>query len=211
MLNYFKKIIDYLSFDFSAYSYIIVLALVIAFFVISIVEVLKTAISKKSCIVGYYGFYLFVNFLLVSYFSFEDYLRKNSLFLTFKNVYAFLTAILLLSTLFLLIVYAISSNKKVNALNLVAVKGENLDNEIVNKKVLTQSGELFTGYLDVNYVKSLVNKLKEKPLSDEDYLAVEDFEVYLLNFVSRQPNDNERKVLSEYLSMLIKKLAKYEV
>ena len=68
---------------------------------------------------------------------------------------------------------------------------------------------VYSGYIDVSYVKSLIDKLKQSPLEYEDEKEIEDFEIYLLNFVNRQPSGYERKCLSEYMGSLIKKLAKY--
>ena len=71
------------------------------------------------------------------------------------------------------------------------------------------SDDVISGYLDVTHVKNLIEQLKSKELSENDYGQIEDLELYLLNFVSRQPNQSERAVLSEKLSMLIKKIALY--
>ena len=69
----------------------------------------------------------------------------------------------------------------------------------------------FSGYLNVEYVKQLINSLKEKPISQIDLSTLTQFEIYLMNFCIRQPNNTERQKLSEYLSFLIKKLAEYKI
>lgn len=69
--------------------------------------------------------------------------------------------------------------------------------------------QVFSGYVDVGYVKSLILNLKTNDLSETDKCELEDFEVYLLNFVNRQPNSNERQELSKRLNCLIKTISKY--
>lgn len=69
----------------------------------------------------------------------------------------------------------------------------------------------FSGYLNVEYLRELVAQLKKCDLSEEELSEIEDFEVYLLNFVTRQPNSEERLKLSNYIGLLFKKLAKYNV
>lgn len=67
----------------------------------------------------------------------------------------------------------------------------------------------FDGYLNVPYLRSLISILKEKNLTETDCEELENFEVYLMNFASRQPYPFERQKLSGYLSDFIKKLARY--
>ena len=69
--------------------------------------------------------------------------------------------------------------------------------------------ENLDGYLDVSYLKSLINLLKDKNLTESDKKEIEDLEVYLMNFASRQPYNSERLELSGYLSDFMKKLARY--
>ena len=68
----------------------------------------------------------------------------------------------------------------------------------------------FNGWINVENLKSIIKELKLKKLDGNDLMELEDFEVYLLNFVSRQPNAYERKVLSTRINSLIKKIARYE-
>lgn len=210
MLNYLKIVVNYLSFDFSAYSYLIVVALVSAFIIISLVEVFRVFFSKSKINVCYYVFYSFINVILVCYFTFEDFLGEKLLFVSTKNVYSFLTANLLLSTLILFLTYAVTNKKKLVKEPIVLEKVK-IENEMPLPEKTQNCSDVFKGYINVSYLKSLLEKLKQKQLSDSDYREIEDFEVYILNFVSRQPNGEERKVLSERLSTLIKKMAKYEV
>lgn len=70
---------------------------------------------------------------------------------------------------------------------------------------------VYSGYIDVVYLKGLIDKIKEKELEYDDEREVEELEIYLLNFVNRQPNAYERKKLSSFIEGFIKKLAKYNV
>ena len=69
--------------------------------------------------------------------------------------------------------------------------------------------QVFSGYVDVKYIKSLIENLKTNDLSEQDDKEIEELEVYLLNFVNRQPNDSERQELSKRLNALIKTLSNY--
>ena len=80
----------------------------------------------------------------------------------------------------------------------------------VEKITLVEEGpKAFSGYVDIAYVKGLINSLKKHNLEENDSLELEELEVYLLNFANRQPNSLERLELSKKLGSLIKKLAKY--
>ena len=68
---------------------------------------------------------------------------------------------------------------------------------------------LFSGYLNVKYVRYLIDKLKNCDISVSERKEAEDFEVYLMNFAYRQPTETEREELSPKLNALIKTLAKY--
>ena len=85
--------------------------------------------------------------------------------------------------------------------------------EVVKIKCLspTAYGDGYDGFLDVAYLKSLLSLLNEKNLSKEDREELDEFQVYLMNFASRQPYRSERIKLNNYLSNFIKKLARYDV
>ena len=76
-------------------------------------------------------------------------------------------------------------------------------------KMTEECPQVFSGYVDVGYIKTLINNLKSNDLTETDRIELEEFEVYLLNFVNRQPTNAERQDLSSKLGGLIKKLAKY--
>ena len=66
-------------------------------------------------------------------------------------------------------------------------------------------------FIDVSYIKELINSLKDKPLTIKESEELEELEVFLLNFCYRQPNKNEKEKLSLHLSSLMKKLAYYKI
>ena len=88
--------------------------------------------------------------------------------------------------------------------------GESIKNAVEKIKLKEEEPILFNGFIDVAYIKSLLQSLNEKNLEEKDRLEVEELEVYLLNFVNRQPNGLEKEILSKHLGGLIKKLAKYQ-
>ena len=105
-------------------------------------------------------------------------------------------------------------SKKSKMLNLVNTEILPLDSKPKSVEIISCIEEpttVYNGYVDVKYLKSLIEDLKRKELEDVDEKKIEEFEVYLLNFVNRQPNSIERTKLGEYIGDLIKKLAKYQV
>ncbi len=66
-------------------------------------------------------------------------------------------------------------------------------------------------FIDVQYIKELIDALKDKPLTLKECEEIEELEVFLLNFCYRQPNAVEKEKLSLYLSSLMKKLAYYKI
>ena len=69
---------------------------------------------------------------------------------------------------------------------------------------------LYTGYLDTSHVKSLIDAVKQRNLSLDDEKFIENTELNLLNFATRQPTPDERIVLSEQIGSLVKLIAKYQ-
>ena len=93
-----------------------------------------------------------------------------------------------------------------------AVKGkvkESVETPATNTYGAFGADGLFSGYLNVKYVKYLIDKLKNYDISVSERKEAEDFEVYLMNFACRQPTETEREELSPKLNALIKTLAKY--
>lgn len=99
-----------------------------------------------------------------------------------------------------------NSEVKIDSLNY----GLSIKNAVEKLKLTEEEPMVFSGFIDLSYVKSLIESLNKKDLEEKDRLEVEELEVYLLNFVNRQPSELEREVLSKHLGGLIKKLAKYQ-
>lgn len=210
MQEYFKVVLDFLAYDFSEFAYIIVLGLTFTLLFIALLEVLSLFIFKSVRDLTYYVCYLIVNFVLSSYFTVNDYIKQKIVFNSAYKIYVFLTALLFISMLLYMLVRLVNKNaiKKQKVKPLVATTEEKPKQSNYIKYVLNEKP--FEGYLNVNYVKQLINELKLSELTENEYKQLEEFELFLLNFVSRQPLKGERKELSEYMSMLIKKLAKYK-
>ena len=102
-----------------------------------------------------------------------------------------------------------SQTKKVEISEIKNDYGLSVKRAVEHIKTAEETPQVFSGYVDVGYIKSLINTLKGNDLTESDLLELEDLEVYLLNFVNRQPSNAERQELSAKLGGLIKKLAKY--
>lgn len=209
MLNYIKLTLDFLCYDFDKYAWLISVSVLAVEVLLFIVTLIVFAVKKKSSDASYFLCLSFALIIISLYFSLEDYRLEKTLFKTFKNVYVYAIVFTLLTVIFYMIIKGISVKKQV----------KNTDREIGLEKLeeLPPSNavkyfnkqEVLSGYIDVGYIKSLILELKQKGLTDEDYNKIEELEIYLLRFISRQPNGEERVILSEYLSMLIKKLSLY--
>ncbi len=93
----------------------------------------------------------------------------------------------------------------------VSIPREDVKKSVEVLSCIEEPVSVYGGYIDVKYLKGLIDKIKERELSFDDEREIDELEVYLLNFVNRQPNAYERKKLSEFVESLIKKLAKYNV
>ena len=195
------------------YAHVLTLIIAISYLLVFLIELILRALKKINGDTVYFLCYTFLSAILSAYFSVEDFFNQKLLFETPKFIYLFMTALLSLSIIFYVILRKISEKKP--------IKNSLKKEEVISKKPtlepITTVYEPATnkdisntsGYLDVSYVKSLINELKRKNLSEKDYAEVEDFELYLLNFISRQPLNSERFILNEKISMLIKKIAYY--
>ena len=121
--------------------------------------------------------------------------------------------LLLVSNIVLFICFfRLKRNKKKRAHENTDIKSDyGLSVKRAVERVITaeETPQVFSGYVDVGYIKTLISSLKDKGLTQAESREIEDLEVYLLNFVNRQPNSNERQELSARLNGLIKTLSKY--
>lgn len=210
-----KPVIDLISFDFGYIAHIIAISLTLSMLVVFLLEVIICLLSKKQRDTVYYLCYTLLSLVVTLYFAVEDYFGEKLLFETPKSVYACMTVLISLSIIFYTVIRSLSNIKTYKKRE---EKPSNFSEPSSEIKVSTITPKPYSyvsqasvtgGYLDVSHVKSLIASLKEKPLPDSDYREIEDLELYLMNFISRQPSDSERVVLSEKLSMLIKKIALY--
>ncbi len=217
MLNYFKPIINAFLYDFSKVAYLGVIIVTLSSLVVFLLEVILSIISKKKKDSVYYLCYTLLSLVVTLYFAVEDYFGEKLLFETPKSVYVFMTVLLSVSIIFYTVIRYLSNCKRDKKEDSKVINYfDNQTKPDIEVKVIKpktyeyfSSGSISCGYLDVLHLKSLINDLKLKNLSNADYCEIEDLELYLMNFVSRQPNDSERAVLSEKLSMLVKKIALY--
>lgn len=209
MLEVFQKTIDFLDSDLSLYAPYIVASLIVSFIAIFIIEAVLTTVKTAEYSTVYYLGYLIFNLVATTYFSVEDLLGLSVIFKTTKSIYAFITLLSLLSIILFIVVKTLNLKWKIKSVK--PQKNLEKKEELIPSRVVEyfNSGEPFSGYLDVNYTKSLIANLKTKNLTEDDFQKIEDLELYLLRFTSRQPTKNERTELSEKLSMLMKKLAEY--
>lgn len=210
-----KPVIDLISFDFGYIAHIVVIILTISALLVFLLEVIISLLSKKQRDTVYYLCYTLLSLVVTLYFAVEDYFGEKLLFETPKSVYACMTVLISLSIIFYTVIRSLSNMKNCKKCLEKPSNFSDLPSEIKVSTITPKpynyvsQSSVTGGYLDVSHVKSLINNLKEKPLPDSDYREIEDLELYLMNFISRQPSDSERAVLSEKLSMLIKKIALY--
>ncbi len=213
MVKYVKNAVDFVSVDLSKYAHLVVVILVLSSVLVFFIEILACIFSRKKRDTAYFLCFAMLTATLTSYFAIEDYLGEKYLFEKVKGVYAVMTIIISVLIIFYMVLRAVSRYEKPK--KVTSKVDENKQNEecIINVKTKPYeyyyNENLANGYLDVSYVKNLIFELKKKDLTEVDYNQIEELELYLMNFVSRQPNQNERAVLSEKLSMLIKKIALY--
>ena len=198
---------------------IVTLAILTSLIVVFIVSVIKKTAVDYSAFKYLVSALLIVNLgLTVAEFSF----RVES-FKSVTAVIVFNALIVSIALIFASVLTAISikkSRQSVSESNFVDGKNEgvlntatteNENRNVIRVKCVSPSGYGgdFDGFLDVSYLKSLLSLLREKDLTEADLNELDEFEVYLMNFASRQPYKSERVKLSGYLSDFMKKLARY--
>ncbi len=217
MLESIKFAVGFLSSEIGVYASLAVVALTLSFVLIFLIEITVCLFSQRKRDTVYYFCYNLLNVVVTAYFAVEDYFGKKLLFETPKSVYTVMTVIIALAIIFYMLVCSIArrdkGKKAPEKASVFSEKESGEKTEVSTVKLRPYEhyfkGEIYTGYLDVSHVKSLICELKQKNLSENDYSQIEELELYLMNFISRQPTDGERAVLSEKLSMLIKKIAFY--
>ena len=209
--NILVEISGFLARTLSVYAILAVLVSIILFAVILFIY---KAVSKKNGLSFIFNGYAILVFIYLLNASLAEKFYSSVMFNSYLNVLVIISVLLvlvILCNLVLLISFKKSKIKvpEMKFLEVPSIKNES-DKGVEFINCVEQGGSVYSGYIDVRYIKSLIEKLKEKTLELDDEAKIEEFEVYLLNFVNRQPNIKERDKLSNYVGDLIKKLAKYD-
>lgn len=207
MLNYIKLTLNFLCYDFDKFAWLIAVSLLAVEVLVFLVALIVVLIKKSNSDASYFLIVSFLALISSVYFALEDYRLEKALFITFKSVYVYAIVFAIITSVFYLIIKKASTKKPLKIIETKPLSSENLP--VSNTVKYFNKREILTDYLDVSYIRTLILELKQKSLSIEDYSQIEEFEIYLLRFISRQPNSEERVVLSNYLSMLIKKISLY--
>ena len=210
MIESIVPVFKLLCFDFGKYACIIALSLFLSNVLAFLVEFTLTLSSKKERNGVYFLCFSLVGIIISAYFSVQDYLGVKRLFISTNYVYAFLTLYSVCALIFFSAIKKATAKRRngEKKKEVIDTKTEEIT-RASNAVKYFKKEDITSEYLNVSYVKELINSLKEKDISDSDYLELEEFEVYLLRFITRQPEAEERIELSKYISKLIKKLSLY--
>ena len=231
IMEFFNFLVNAI-YSFSKYNKlgVISFALSIALIVLIIATFLVVILSKKAVNLKAFKCFTAILLTLITVISAFEFINVKKVFLVVDSVIVYVIALIILCAILFTIIYLteyskrlkLTKTKKVS--NSVSVnKGSkvtdseqapltnNNDKEVIKLKCVSPQidGGEFDGYLDVSYLKSLISLLRERNLTEKDDKELEDLEVYLMNFARRQPYKSERSKLTEYLSDLMKKLARY--
>lgn len=218
-------------YSFSKYNKlgVISFALSIALIVLIIATFLVVILSKKAVNLKAFKCFTAILLTLITVISAFEFINVKKVFLVVDSVIVYVIALIILCAILFTIIYLteyskrlkLTKTKNVSSVKLNKVNNltdseqapltNNNDKEVIKLKCVSPQidGGEFDGYLDVSYLKSLISLLRERNLTEKDDKELEDLEVYLMNFARRQPYKSERSKLTEYLSDLMKKLARY--
>ena len=218
-------------YSFSKYNKlgVISFALSIALIVLIIATFLVVILSKKAVNLKAFKCFTAILLTLITVISAFEFINVKKVFLVVDSVIVYVIALIILCAILFTIIYLTEYSKRLKLTktkNVSSVKlnkvtkltdseqaplTNNNDKEVIKLKCVSPQidGGEFDGYLDVSYLKSLIALLRERNLTEKDDKELEDLEVYLMNFARRQPYKSERSKLTEYLSDLMKKLARY--
>ena len=227
----FFNFLVYAIYSFSKYNKlgVISFALSIALIVLIIATFLVVILSKKAVNLKAFKCFTAILLTLITVISAFEFINVKKVFLVVDSVIVYVIALIILCAILFTIIYLTEYSKRLKLTktkNVSSVKlnkvtkltdieqapfTNNNDKEVIKLKCVSPQidGGEFDGYLDVSYLKSLISLLRERNLTEKDDKELEDLEVYLMNFARRQPYKSERSKLTEYLSDLMKKLARY--
>ena len=221
MEQVFLFVIDYLKKGVeNNYTLYFIIAFTLTPIFSFLIETVLILFSKKSLEGEFYKSVTSLSLLLLTIFSVSSFATNQLVFKSAIEVFYY-NASMVLFCLAMLLTLKLILNKRVKETAIIAEQEERVENvkiEPTNVKRIvetitckTANEQEYSGYLNVEYLKTLIDKLKQNDLEEQELLEVEDLEVYLLNFITRQPTASERQVLSNYIGLLLKKLAKYNV
>ena len=230
IMEFFNFLVNAI-YSFSKYNKlgVISFALSIALIVLIIATFLVVILSKKAVNLKAFKCFTAILLTLITVISAFEFINVKKVFLVVDSVIVYVIALIILCAILFTIIYLteyskrlkLSKTKNVSSVKLNKVTKltdseqapltNNNDKEVIKLKCVSPQidGGEFDGYLDVSYLKSLISLLRERNLTEKDDKELEDLEVYLMNFARRQPYKSERSKLTEYLSDLMKKLARY--
>ena len=230
IMEFFNFLVNAI-YSFSKYNKlgVISFALSIALIVLITVTFLVVIISKKAVNLKVFKYFTAILLTLITVISAFEFINVKKVFLVVDSVIVYVIALIILCAILFTIIYLteyskrlkLTKTKNVSSVKLNKVNNltdseqapltNNNDIEVIKLKCVSPQidGGEFDGYLDVSYLKSLISLLRERNLTEKDDKELEDLEVYLMNFARRQPYKSERSKLTEYLSDLMKKLARY--
>ena len=230
IMEFFNFLVNAI-YSFSKYNKlgVISFALSIALIVLIIATFLVVILSKKAVNLKAFKCFTAILLTLITVISAFEFINVKKVFLVVDSVIVYVIALIILCAILFTIIYLteyskrlkltktknVSSVKLNKVTKLTDIEQAPLTNnnvkEVIKLKCVSPQidGGEFDGYLDVSYLKSLISLLRERNLTEKDDKELEDLEVYLMNFARRQPYKSERSKLTEYLSDLMKKLARY--
>ena len=230
IMEFFNFLVNAI-YSFSKYNKlgVISFALSIALIVLIIATFLVVILSKKAVNLKAFKCFTAILLTLITVISAFEFINVKKVFLVVDSVIVYVIALIILCAILFTIIYLTEYSKRLKLTktkNVSSVKlnkvtkltdsepatlTNNNDKEVIKLKCVSPQidGGEFDGYLDVSYLKSLISLLRQRNLSEKDDKELEDLEVYLMNFARRQPYKSERSKLTEYLSDLMKKLARY--
>ena len=230
IMEFFNFLVNAI-YSFSKYSElgVISFALSIALIVLIIATFLVVILSKKAVNLKAFKCFTAILLTLITVISAFEFINVKKVFLVVDSVIVYVIALIILCAILFTIIYLTEYSKRLKLTktkNVSSVKlnkvtkltdseqaplTNNNDKEVIKLKCVSPQidGGEFDGYLDVSYLKSLISLLRQRNLTEKDDKELEDLEVYLMNFARRQPYKSERSKLTEYLSDLMKKLARY--
>lgn len=230
IMEFFNFLVNAI-YSFSKYNKlgVISFALSIALIVLIIATFLVVILSKKAVNLKAFKCFTAILLTLITVISAFEFINVKKVFLVVDSVIVYVFALTILCATFYTVIYLTEYSKRLKLTktkNVSSVKLNKVNNltdseqapltnnnvkEVIKLKCVSPQidGGEFDGYLDVSYLKSLIALLRERNLTEKDDKELEDLEVYLMNFARRQPYKSERSKLTEYLSDLMKKLARY--